>query len=160
MAVHEEELPGIGRKFELLGTKGERIDVVIHHSGRRDVYVFESDDEEADATAHVQLSDDQARRLGAVLSGVYFKPTIVEEIEKVIGEFVVDWITLSESSTAAGKTIADLQIRKQTGMSVIAVVRGTEVETSPDPYVPLEPGDRLVVVGPREDFPKFIRTYG
>lgn len=160
MAVHEEELPGIGRKFELLGTKGERIDVVIHHSGRRDVYVFESDDEEADATAHVQLSDDQARRLGAVLSGVYFKPTIVEEIEKVIGEFVVDWITLSEESAAAGKTIADLQIRKQTGMSVIAVVRGTDVETSPDPYVPLAPGDRLVVVGPREDFPKFIRTYG
>src|SRR5687768_18494424 len=101
MAVHEEELPGIGRKFELVGTKGERIDVVIHHSGRRDLYVFTSDDEEDDATAHVQLSDDQARRLGAVLSGVYFKPTIVEEIEKVIGEFVVDWITLSEASAAA-----------------------------------------------------------
>lgn len=160
MAVHEEELPGIGRKFEIVGAKGERVDVVVHHSGRRDLYIFESDDEEADATAHVQLTDDSARRLGAVLSGVYFKPTIVEEIEKVIGEFVVDWITLSESSTAAGRTIADLQIRKQTGLSVIAVVRGGAVETSPDPYVPLEPGDRLVVVGPREDFPNFIRTYG
>jgi TrkA domain protein len=95
-----------------------------------------------------------------VLSGVYFKPTIVEEIEKTIGEFVVDWITLSESSPAAGRTIADLQMRKETGMSVIAVVRGGSVETSPDPYVALEPGDRLVVVGAREDFPKFIRTYG
>jgi TrkA domain protein len=155
VAIHEEELPGIGRKYEFLASHGERIDVVIHHSGRRDLYIFESDDDEAKTC--LQLTDDQARRLGAVLGGAYFKPALVAEIETLIGEFVVDWATLGADSPAAGRSISDLQIRRQTGMSVIAVVRDGKAVTSPDPTDPLRPGDRLVVVGPRGQLPGFIR---
>lgn len=155
MAIHEEELPGIGRKYEFLASKGERIDVVIHHSGRRDLYIFDPDEE--DPKSCLQLTDDQARRLGAILGGAYFKPPLVAEIESLIGEFVVDWATLGADSPAIGRSISELKIRQQTGMSVIAVVRDGKAVTSPDPDDLLRPGDRLVVVGPRGQLPGFIR---
>lgn len=147
MSVHEEELPGIGRKFEILVGKGDRVDVVIHHSGRRDLYIFERDAE--DPAAVLKLTDDQARRLGSVLSGSYFKPAVVEEIEALIGEFAVDWITLTDESPATGKTLSELQARKRTGMSVISIIRTGATIKAPDPDEMLRSGDRLVYVGPQ-----------
>ncbi|MGH2750333.1 MAG: cation:proton antiporter regulatory subunit [Actinomycetota bacterium] len=154
MSVHEEELPGIGRKFEITVAKGDRIDVVIHHSGRRDLYIFERDDE--DPRTVMKLTDDQARRLGAVLSGAYFKPAVVEEIEALIGEFVVDWITLTDESPATGKSLAELEVRKRTGMSVISIIRTGATIKAPDPNEVLRSGDRLVVVGPQRHFNGFL----
>ena len=154
MSVHEQELPGIGRKFEILVGKGDRIDVVIHHSGRRDLYFFERDAE--DPSAVLKLTDDQARRLGAVLSGSYFKPAVVEEIEALIGEFVVDWITLTDESPATGKTLAELQARKRTGISVISIIRTGATIKAPDPNEMLRSGDRLVYVGPQRDQNGFL----
>ncbi|MGH2703417.1 MAG: cation:proton antiporter regulatory subunit [Actinomycetota bacterium] len=154
MSVHEEELPGIGRKFEILVGRGDRVDVVIHHSGRRDIYVFERDAEEPRTV--LRLTDDQARRLGTVLSGAYFKPAMVEEIEALIGEFAVDWVTLTDESPSTGKSINDLQVRKRTGMSVIAILRTGATITAPDPNEVLRSGDRLVVVGPQANLNGFL----
>jgi len=154
VSVHEQDLPGIGRKFEILVGKGDRIDVVIHHSGRRDLYVFERGAE--DPSTVVKLTDDQARRLGAVLSGAYFKPAVVEEIEGLIGEFAVDWITLTDESPATGKTLAELQARKRTGMSVISIIRTGATIKAPDPDEVLRSGDRLVYVGPQRHLDGFL----
>ena len=154
MSVHEQDLPGIGRRFELLAAKGDHLDVVIHHSGRRDIYLRGRDEEEGHIVA--TLTDDQARRLGAVLSGVYYKPAVVEEIEALIGEFVVDWVTLTDESNAIGKTIADLRVRQRTGMSVIAIVRTGATIKAPDPNEVLRSGDRLVVVGPQKNLDGFL----
>jgi len=154
LSVHEEELPGIGRKFEILVGRGDRVDVVIHHSGRRDIYVFERDAEEPRTV--LRLNDDQARRLGSVLSGAYFKPAMVEEIEALIGEFAVDWVTLTDESPSTGKSINDLQVRKRTGMSVIAILRTGATITAPDPNEVLRSGDRLVVVGPQANLNGFL----
>jgi CPA2 family monovalent cation:H+ antiporter-2 len=51
----------------------------------------------------------------------------------------------------AGKTLRDLDLRRRTGASVIAVVRGEEPRTSPDPTLVLEPGDTLVLVGSHDE---------
>ena len=115
MSVSEQDMPGIGRRYELAAGKGQRLALIIHHSGRRDLYVF--DRHEEDPTCAVELSDDQARRIGAILGGAFFKPTVVEEIEDIVGEFVVDWVTLPEDAVAVGRSIADLQIRRQTAFS-------------------------------------------
>ena len=104
----------------------------------------------------MKLTDDQARRLGSVLSGTYFKPALVEEIEGLIGEFVVDWITLTDESPATGKTLAELQARKRTGMSVISIIRTEATIRAPDPDEVLRSGDRLVYVGPQRHLDGFL----
>lgn len=154
MSISEQDLPGIGRRYEIIAARGQRVALIIHHSGRRDLYVMDRHRE--DPTCVVELTDDQARRIGAILGGAFFKPAVVEEIERVVGEFVVDWVTLSEDAAAVGRSIADLQVRRRSGMTVIAVVRGKTSITGPDPSEVLAAGDRLVVVGRREDLPRFV----
>ena len=66
-----EDLPGIGRSYQMKGINGGRITVVIHHSGRRVVYGLNAG---ADHASALELSDHQARKLGAILGGAFFKP--------------------------------------------------------------------------------------
>jgi TrkA domain protein len=154
MSISEQDLPGVGRRYEVIAARGQRVVLIIHHSGRRDLYVMERHRE--DPTCVVELTDDQARRIGAILGGAFFKPAVVEEIERIVGEFVVDWVTLGEDAPAIGRSLAELRVRKLSGMSVIAIVRRTQTITAPDPSEVLMAGDRLVVVGRREDLPKFV----
>lgn len=159
--IEVQDLPGIGRRYQLYGEYDSRIAVVIHNSGRRDIYAFEHsrkdpalhDGDAADAI--VQLSDAQARQLGAILGGAYFKPAVVEEVEAVIGDLLIDWVTLGERSPVAGSSIETLQVRQRTGMTIVAIVRGRDAIPMPEPGEILESGDRLVVVGRREDLHKF-----
>jgi K+:H+ antiporter subunit KhtU len=83
--IQETELPGIGRRFDLAGIDGT-VSVVIHHSGRRDMYVREARPRDEPTT--LALTDHQARQLGAILAGAYFTPAAVEEMEAVIGDLL------------------------------------------------------------------------
>lgn len=154
MSINEQDLPGIGRRYEIIAGKGQRVVLVIHHSGRRDLYVVDRHADEA--ACAVELTDDQARRIGAILGGAFFKPAVVEEIEDIVGEFVVDWVTLPEDAEAIGRSISELQIRRRTGFSVVAIVRGKRTITAPDPDEVLRPGNRLVVVGRHADLRTFV----
>ncbi|MGH9280878.1 MAG: cation:proton antiporter regulatory subunit [Acidimicrobiales bacterium] len=149
--VSEQDLPGIGRRYDLTTQDGERVSVVIHHSGRRDLYAFAGDD-----AATVSLGDDQARRLGAILAGAYFKPAVAARVEAVIGGLLIDWVTVRPTSPAVGRSIADLEIRRRTRMTVAAIVRGDESLVAPEPTEVIAAGDRLVVVGRPEDLSGFV----
>lgn len=152
--VTEVPLPGIGQRYDVLAVEGGPVVVVIHHSGRRDLYIL-SDRDEPDAS--VTLTDSQARSLGAILGGAYFKPAVVEEIEAVIGGLLIDWVTLDEASPGTGRTIAELQVRSRTRMTVAAILRNHVPLVAPEPTETLLAGDRLVVIGRQEDLPGFRR---
>jgi CPA2 family monovalent cation:H+ antiporter-2 len=54
---------------------------------------------------------------------------------------------LDAASPAAGKTLLELDLRKRSGSTVIAVVRNGRSITNPPPDLELESGDALVLVG-------------
>jgi TrkA domain protein len=128
--------------------------VVLHHSGRRDLYVTPPSG--ARATC-VSLADDEARQVGSVMAGAYFKPAIVERVEALIGGLLIDWVTIQAASPAVGQTIADLAVRQETGMTIAAIARenGTSI-VAPEPDTRLRAGDQLVVVGRPDDLPRFV----
>jgi len=158
LGVFEVALPGIGHRYTLPAADGGRVVVVIHHSGRRDVYVFApgaSVDQPASAT--ISLTDDQARRLGAVLGGAYFKPAVVADVETVIGDLLIDWVTVRADSQATGHSIAELEIRRSTRMTVVAILRDGATVLAPGPGERIRADDRLVVVGRQDDLGGFLR---
>ena len=55
--VTEQDLPGIGRRYQMTDDSGQVITVIVHHSGRRDVYVPRRGSNEVDA---VSFTDDLA----------------------------------------------------------------------------------------------------
>ena len=147
-----DDLPGIGRSYQMTGSNGGRITVVIHHSGRRTVYVLNPD---ADQASTVELGDHQARKLGAILGGAFFKPAVVEEVEAVFEDLLIDWVALEPTSPGVDKFIAELEIRRTTGMTIIAIIRGDQAITAPEPSEIMRAGDRLVVVSRHQDLGSF-----
>jgi TrkA domain protein len=152
--VTEHILPGVGRRYELQTLDGDEVVVVVHNSGRRDCYLLQRSSDLPRVA--VSLTDSQARTLGAVLGGTYFTPAIVEDVEAVLGSLLIDWVRLRPESPGAHRTIAELEVRQRTAMTIAAILRDDEAIVTPEPDEPLRPDDVLVVLGRQEDLPGFL----
>lgn len=62
----------------------------------------------------------------------------------------IDGFKVPEGSFLIGKSIADLQVRTRTGVTIIAVRREAEVFANPDPVFGLRTGDIILFTGSRE----------
>jgi TrkA domain protein len=145
--LRETRLPGVGVKYTLMcRARGQRLAVILHNDGTREIYVFDhATDEEPRAV--VQLEDDEARQLGAVLGGAYERPKIVEELEMALGELAIEWIPVPADSPAIGKSLAEAAFRARTGITIIAILREPEPVTGAQPGDVIQEGDTLVTVG-------------
>lgn len=149
MTVYETEVPGVGHKFELELDGDQRLVVVIHHDGRRDVY--RRPDPDADSEQLFSLTGKQARQLGSILEGAYFQPVELDEVEIPLGEAIIEWHEVGEDAGVADRTLAESNVRKRTGVSVMAVQRGDETIPNPGPETTIETGDVLVTLGSRQE---------
>jgi TrkA domain protein len=144
--LRETRLPGIGTKYAFRLGDGGRLAIILHNDGRREVYFFRhaSDD---DPRAVIDLDDDEARQLGAILGGAYERPKIVEELEMALGELLIEWVPVPDASPWIGKTLAEAGFRARTGITVIAILRDPEPVAGAQPNDVIERGDTLVTVG-------------
>jgi TrkA domain protein len=146
--VDEVALPGIGVRHDFLTHKGQRVGVISHRSGRRDLLVYDARDVDS-CSETVPLTTDEADVLAELLGA----PRIVERLsalhEQVAG-LLSEQLPIAAESPYAGRTLGDTQARTRTGASVVAVLRRGEVFPSPTPDFTFEVGDGVVVVGTRE----------
>ena len=69
--VHVQELPGIGKKFDVpCADPDMRLTVIAHRDGRKELYAFEGSSETPSTV--ITLNEKQGRILGAVLANTYF----------------------------------------------------------------------------------------
>ncbi|BCJ63629.1 potassium transporter TrkA [Polymorphospora rubra] len=69
--VRVQELPGIGKRYDFdLGGSSDRISLVVRRDGVRDLYVFTAKSDEP--VAVIELTEEQSRKVGAVLAGTFF----------------------------------------------------------------------------------------
>ncbi|MFB6170593.1 MAG: cation:proton antiporter regulatory subunit [Haloarculaceae archaeon] len=149
MGVFQTDVPGVGRKFELELSGGASLVVVVHHDGRCELFHRES--EAADGQKILDLTSDQANKLGSILEGAYFESVAVDELTVPLGDAIIEWVEVTEESPLAEATLREANIREETGVSVIAVQREEETIPNPDPDFAFEPGDLVVAVGTREE---------
>ncbi len=149
MTITETELPGVGKRFEIETGGESQLVVVIHRTGKREVYTRDSP--EADTQKLLELSDSTAQLLASVLDGSYYQPEKEEQIEAIIDDnAIIEWISVPEDGSITGKTLGEANIRQRTNASVIAIQRADETIASPPPETTLMPDDTLVVIGSRE----------
>jgi len=148
MKVEEVVLPGVGRKFTITVGSGDRLVIVVHHSGKRELQYFEAGEED-EPQATLDLTDEEAREVGAILAGVLFHPEAVGDTQSKLGAKVIEWIKVLPGSRLAGRTVGELPLPP--GAHLLAVDRpGAPLIPNPGPEVVLEVGGTLVVAGSRE----------
>jgi TrkA domain protein len=146
--VEEVVLPGVGRKFTVTVGSGDRIVIVVHNSGKRELQYFEAGEEDEPAAA-LDLTDEEARELGAILAGVLFHPEAVGDTESKLGSKVIEWVRVLPGSPLTGRRLGEIVLPQ--GAHILAVDRpGAPLIPHPGPEVVLEPGDTLVVAGSRQ----------
>jgi TrkA domain protein len=154
--LRETRLPGIGVKYAIPLDAGGRLAVIMHNDGRRELYFFRHARDD-DPTAVIDLDDDEARQLGAVLGGAYERPKIVEELEMALGELLIEWVPVPDTSPWIGKTLAECAFRARTGITIIAILREPEPVTGAQPHDVIQQGDTLVTVGKAGQYGPFRR---
>jgi TrkA domain protein len=92
-----------------------------------------------------------------VLGGAYERPKIVEDLEMALGELMIEWEPVPDSSPWIGKTLAESGFRANTGITVIAILREPEPVTGAQPHDVIQQGDTLVTVGKAGQYAKFRR---
>jgi len=123
--------------------------VVVRLDGERDVYYREKEDDEPSVFSLTEL---EAREVSSILVGTYYRLRPLEMLEEALEHKAgLHSVPVPRSTTVAGKPIGELDIRKRTESSIVAIVRddGTSIP-NPDPSTNIEPEDVLVVIGTAE----------
>jgi len=145
--VQETQLPGVGIRYDFVTSEGEHLGVLVHRGGRRELLLYDRDDPDS-CRAVIRLERDDTRTLADLLGASHVSERLaaMQHIEGL----TIDWLTLSPTAAAVGRTLRDAALRSETGVSIVAIVRGDETVPAPAPDFTLEPGDTAVVVSTPE----------
>ena len=132
-----ERLPAVGHRLDLIDESGRPVTVIRLKDGTIELHV-EGTTTVLDATS--------ARSLGMLASGHFLvRPELLARADAVLGGLELDWVTVPAGGPAVGRSIAELEFRKRTGVTIVAILRGSVPVVDPDPHQRLEAGDELVV---------------
>ncbi|MFC4558627.1 cation:proton antiporter regulatory subunit [Virgibacillus kekensis] len=149
MKITVSQLPGIGQKISMKTAEDDMLVIIVHHTGKRELYFFDdADSEEADFA--MDLTPDETREIAAQLLGATYQPVGIDKMRMFKRQIIIDYITLEESSILANKTIEESDVRNRTGATIIGIVHGDDVTAIPEADTVLVPGDILMSVG-KED---------
>lgn len=146
--VNETRLPGLGLRHDFECRGGDRLGVVSHHSGRREVVIYDKADPDRVASS-VNMSPEEAAVLVDLLGGA----TIIERFDDLrqhIAGLAIDWLPIGPTSRYAGRVLGETALRTRTGVSIVAIVREDSAIPAPGPDDLLLAGDTVVVVGTPE----------
>ncbi|MFA9557533.1 cation:proton antiporter regulatory subunit [Evansella sp. AB-rgal1] len=154
MQVKMADLPGIGKKISFITAEESMIVLIVHHTGKRELYFFhDQDNDEADFS--INLTANETRELGAQLLGAVFQPVDSDKMKMLKSQIVTEWIKLDQDSIIVNKTIGQSEVRKKTGVSIVGIFRKDDVIASPDIDEMLLEGDTVMAIGKQEEITKF-----
>jgi TrkA domain protein len=142
--VTETQLPGVGVRHEFVTGAGERVAVLSHRTGRREIALYDRADPDS-CTTVLHLNPDDTRTLAELLGGGRLSEAAAG-VQRLAG-VAIDWIPIRAQARRAGSTIGQARLRTQTGTSVVALIRGDETVPAPGPETVLAADDVVVAVG-------------
>jgi len=146
-------VPGVGAQHTFVDDNGHTLTALLRHNGASELHL--------PAPGGVHLSASATQALAAALAGhVAITPDLVERLSDVTGGLAFDWVRLAPDSPFASASIQEGGIRERTGVTIVAVLRGSIPVVAPDPHEVLRAGDELVIVGRARDVERFVETCG
>ena len=84
----------------------------------------------------------------------------LRDVQKLLVAAMTETYLVEPDSAGIGRTIRDLQLREQTGVTLIAVVRGGLPSANPDPDFRIEEEDVLVLLGDHAGLERAFQVLG
>jgi TrkA domain protein len=155
--IREVDLPGIGRKFQIEAQSGDKLIIVIHDDGRRELYHFDPTNPD-ELLSMVTLNDTEARQVAGIIGGLNYTPKALEPMSITLEGLVIEWYKIEPGSRALGQTIGQLQVRPPTGATIMAIIEkdGRKL-INPGPDQALGEDETLVIAGERQQVQAFKR---
>ncbi|MCD8510219.1 MAG: potassium transporter TrkA [Bacillus sp. (in: Bacteria)] len=154
MQVKMADLPGIGKKISFITAQDSMIVLIVHHTGKRELYFFhDKDNDEADFS--IDLTAEETREMGAHLLGAMFQPVEADKMKLLKSQIVTEWVALDGESKFVNKTIAQSSIKEKTGVSVVGIFRNNDVIANPALDEVLLAGDTIMAIGKQEEITRF-----
>lgn len=147
--ISESTLPGVGRKFQVETLSGDRLTIVIHDDGTRELYHFSRKNLDRAASV-LTLTDGEARQIAGIVGGLTYVPKALPSTEIVLEDLVLEWFTLPQGAAAVGRTINELKVRTRTGSSIVSIIEPNRVtRRNPEAGTLLNEGATLILAGDR-----------
>ncbi|MGG1490187.1 cation:proton antiporter regulatory subunit [Bacillus licheniformis] len=159
MNIKESDLPGIGKKFEIEMRNHEKMTIVVHDDGRREIYRFDDEDPDEIVT-NISLDDSEARQIAAILGGMVYKPQALESIEMAFNDLIIEWFKIENGANAVGKTLGEIDVRQNYGVTVIAIIKKNQEKfLNPGADSVLDENDTLVLSGERKNLKEMKQAF-
>lgn len=147
--IRESNLPGVGQKFQIEATSGDRLTIVIHDDGTRELYHFMRKHPDRVASV-VTLTDSEARQVAGIIGGLTYVPKALPSAEVVLDDLLLQWYTIPAGAACIGKTIRELAARTATGASIVSIIEPDRVKrVNPEADTVLNEGATLILAGDR-----------
>ena len=147
--IREAFLPGVGHKFQIETASGDRLVIVIHDDGTRELYHFTRKNPDKVASV-VTLADSEARQIAGIIGGLTYVPKSLPSAEMVIDDLLLEWYTIQPGSACIGRSIRDLQVRTATGASIVSIIEPDRIKRlNPEADTVLNEGATLILAGDR-----------
>lgn len=146
--ITETRLPGVGIQHEFLTTAGQRLGIITHHSGRRELIICAASDPDVCQDV-VRLDEDDVRALAEILGQSQVTEAIQDTHLRLQG-LTLDWLPVEASAPCASCTVYDVEHKDSAPATIVAVVRDGRTIASPPSTFVLEPGDTAIAVGTPE----------
>lgn len=143
--VREHPMPDNARLFSVTLADGTLLSIATEAAGGgRDLSLTPPGHDEA--AVNVRLSDVEATTVAALLGGVRF--TVEAPDHTPVGAANLRTLTIGAGSPAVDRRLDEIEVPQPEDATVIAVIRDDTPElVEQDPDRPVQPGDRLVLVG-------------
>jgi len=92
------------------------------------------------------------------LRGTAATPELLADARKIVMGGILETAQVMKGSDAAGRTLAELDLRRRTGATVLSVVRAEQPLPTPDGPTRLEAEDLVVLYGPHEAIDRALRV--
>ena len=145
MDINETLLPGVGVRYDLTTPDGDHLGVVARRNGDFELVVYDRRD--PDRVRHSMRLDEEATEALAQILGA---PRITQrfaDLSKEIPGLESARLEVLPGSPYGNRPLGDTRARTRTGASIVAVVSGERIVTSPGPDHVLGVGDVLVAIG-------------